>query len=61
MLPFLSLILLGTSLALAFASAWTGIVFLVRPDSLGKAYAIIIALYNFTFTIVPMAVGGLRA
>ncbi|CAD8077369.1 unnamed protein product [Paramecium sonneborni] len=59
--PFLSLILLGTSLALAFASAWTGIVFLVRPDTLGKAYALVIAVYNFTFTLVPLAVGALRA
>lgn len=59
--PFFSLILLGTSLALSFASAWTGIVYLVRPDCLGKAYALVIAIYNFTFTLVPLAVGALRA
>lgn len=59
--PFLSLILLGTSLSLAFSAAWTGVVYLVRPDYLGKAYALVIAVNNLTFSVVPIGVGGLRA
>lgn len=59
--PFISLMLLGTSLGLAFSAAWTGIVYIVRPDALGKAYALVIAVNNISFSIVPLLVGGLRA
>ncbi|CAK85786.1 unnamed protein product (macronuclear) [Paramecium tetraurelia] len=59
--PFLSLIALGTANAIAYASPWTGVVYLVRPDYLGKAYAVVVGIYNGLFSIFPIVVGVLRA
>lgn len=52
---------LGFSLALAFASIWTGIVFVIPADQYGKAFGVIVSLYNAGFTVVPLAVGAMRA
>jgi len=46
---------------IAYAAPWTGIVYLVRPDALGKAYAILVGFYNAMFTITPLLVGLFRA
>ena len=52
---------LGFSLALAFATIWTGVIFVIRADGLGKAFGVIVSLYNACFTVVPLAVGIMRA
>lgn len=59
--PFFSLILLGIANTIAYAAPWTGVVYLVRPDALGKAYAILVGFYNAMFTITPLLVGLFRA
>ena len=59
--PFLSLIALGTATAIAYASPWTGVVYLVRPDFIGKAYGAVVGIYNAMFSVVPIIVGVLRA
>jgi hypothetical protein len=52
---------LGFSLALAFATIWTGVIYVIQPDQYGKAYGVIVSLYNAGFTLVPLLVGVLRA
>lgn len=52
---------MGTANAIAYASPWTGVVYLVRPDYLGKAYAVVVGTYNGLFSIFPIVVGVLRA
>lgn len=59
--PSFSLILLGIANTIAYAAPWTGIVYLVRADALGKAYAILVGFYNAMFTITPLLVGLMRA
>jgi hypothetical protein len=59
--PFAGLLSIGFALALAYSSVWTGIIFVVDNDRLGKAYAILVGLYNFGFTIIPLIIGVLRA
>lgn len=58
---FVGLILLGCSLALAFATIWTGIVYVIPADRYGKAFGVIVSMYNAAFTLVPLIVGLLRA
>jgi hypothetical protein len=55
------ILFLGFALALAFATIWTGIVYVIPADQLGKAYGIIVALYNIGFSFVPLIVGFIRA
>lgn len=59
--PFIGLLSIGFALALAYSSVWTCIVYIVKADRLGKAYAILVGLYNFGFTIIPLMIGILRA
>lgn len=59
-MPFLAMLVMGTALALSFATIWTAIIYVIKPEEYGKAFATIIALDNIGFTIIPLIIGALR-
>ncbi len=59
--PFTGLLAIGFALALSYSSVWTSIIYVVEANRLGKAYAIVVGLYNSGVTIIPLIIGLLRA
>ena len=49
--------MLGFSFALAFATIWTGIVYVINEENHGKAYGAIVGIYNLFMLGVPLIVG----
>jgi hypothetical protein len=52
--------MLGLSLGIAYAAIWSGIIYVITPNVYGKAFAVLVAVYNIGFTVVPTLIGFLR-
>jgi hypothetical protein len=52
--------MLGFAFALAFATIWTGIVYVIDEAGHGKAYGAVVGIYNMFMTVVPLIVRFLK-
>jgi hypothetical protein len=51
--PFIPVMMIGTSFAANYASAWVSIVYVVEKENIGKAFALGNCLQNLGTTIMP--------